>query len=265
MPSLKIAICIPSYGNPEALFLQSLQQMTTHFLAANLTNEKGEPFEKEIKTFLVQSSMLTEGRHRLVAEALAWKADYILWCDADHVFPEDSLCRLWVRNELIVGCNYARRCRPTAPTAAKIVTSEEGKDHANLVYTTAEKAAKNEMEEVSHLGFGLTLMRTSIFDLLQQQAEREGKTTLLPLFMFTPTDDHKGMIGEDVFFYRKCREAGIKVWCDHGVSWHVGHVVKIIMTNAHAVAQEQAWIDQGNRAGKLLKERIAELETVDGK
>lgn len=264
MPSLKIAVCTPSYGDPEAMFAFSMQNMIKHFYEARLTTTDGEPYDVELQTFVISSSMLTESRHRLVAEALNWGADYMLWADADHVFPPDALCRLWARNVSIVGCNYPRRCTPTAPTAAKIVTNDEGEDHKNLVYTTMEKAHDNVLEEVSHLGFGLCLVKMDVFNALQVQAEKEGRDTFLPLFMFTPTDNFRGMIGEDVYFFRKCAEAGIKIYCDHGVSWEVGHIMKTVVTNAHAVRQEQAWIEQGEKAKTRYADKIAELEESEG-
>jgi len=260
MPSLKIAVCIPCYGNPEALFMQSLTAAIAHFYESKLATTDGEEYDKQIRTFIVQSSMLTESRHRLVAEALNWGADYMLWCDADHVFAQETICRLWARNVQIVGCNYARRCKPTAPTAAKIITKVEDEDHSNLVYTTVAKAHDDTIEEVSHLGFGLCLMRMDVFDQMQLQAEREGKATSLPLFMFTPTDDYRGMIGEDVYFFKKCREAGVKVFLDHATSWDVGHITNIILTNAHTVMQEDAWLEETAKMKDKYKDRIAELE-----
>src|SRR3546814_13800455 len=64
--------------------------------------------------------------------SVMWGADYILWMDSDHVFPAESLCRLWARNVDIVGVNYSRRCSPTAPTAARFVTDDPDQDTDNL-------------------------------------------------------------------------------------------------------------------------------------
>lgn len=263
MPSLKIAICTPCYGNPELMFSKSLQGAIKHFYEANLTTSDGTPYEKEIEWFVVSNSMLTEGRHMLVAEALNWGADYLLWADADHVFPPDTICRLWARNVQIVGCNYSRRGTPTAPTAAKIVTDDLGEDHKNLCYTTMEKWHDDLLEEVDHLGLGLCLMRMDCFDALQVKAEEEGKDTFMPLFMFTPTEGFKGMIGEDVYFFKKLKEAGIPIYLDHGVSWEVGHIHKIVLTNHHAVKQEQDWIDQGKKRAKRYDAKISSLETIE--
>jgi hypothetical protein len=123
----------------------------------------------EVDVFMVACSMLTQSRHKLVAEAVFWGADYMLWLDADHVFPPDTLARLWARNLPIVGCNYARRCTPTAPTA-----SAKGEDDLkSLVYTTPEKVAADLVEEVDHIGFGVCLIDMRIFDVLQAKAEDE--------------------------------------------------------------------------------------------
>jgi hypothetical protein len=77
-----------------------------------------EPVTPELKLFIVSSSLLPESRNRLVAEALNWDADYMLWMDADHVFPCDALLRLLGRSKLVVGFNYARRHTPTAPSGS---------------------------------------------------------------------------------------------------------------------------------------------------
>ena len=250
---MKVALCIPAYGMVHAKWTQCLLDMMNYTLTRAKLERDGVPVEIEFSTFIVSSSNLCESRHRLCAEAAMWEADYLLWLDADHVFPADAFCRLWARNEDIVGVNYARRCFPTAPTAAKLITEDRAKDHSNLVYTTREKADANELEEVSHLGFGLVLMKADIFNRLQDHAESEGKETMMPLFMFGLREDGMSPIGEDVYFFQKCREAGIKVYCDHGVSEEVGHVHEFILFNAHAVNQEQEW----KTFTKQLPERLA--------
>lgn len=257
---MKIALCIPCYGDPKGKFMQSVLDMVVFTKDARLNGPDGEPLDVDIATFIVSSSILTESRHRLVAEAVLWGADYMLWLDADHVFPKDALCRLWARNVPVVGVNYARRVTPTAPTAAKIITNDASEDYKNLVYTTQEKAEANELEEVCHLGFGVCLINMRVFDALQVKAEADGKNSFLPLFEFTASPDGMGMIGEDVFFFRKIRGAGIKVYCDHGLSWEVGHIAEQIMTNAHAVTQRDAWIKKQQANADRFKEKAEELE-----
>jgi hypothetical protein len=257
---LKIAILIPCHGQPETMFMQSLMNMISHTYEARLTDADGEPIEVQIETFIVGSSILTEGRHELVSLALIWGADYLLWCDADHVFPKDAFCRLWAHNLDIVGANYARRGKPTAPTAAKI---RGALDRDNFVYTTEAKAAAGELEEVDHLGFGFCLMKAGVFDGLQLHAEACGEESMMPLFEMKRNPNGTGIIGEDVFFFRKCRDAGFPVWCDHGLSWEVGHIFKNILTNAHTITQIDAWERSRKDVGKRFKRAIEEREAAE--
>lgn len=229
---MKIAICIPVYGQTQAKFTQSVLSMLSYFYEMPLLDPAGNPVAKEVKTFIVSCSMLPESRHRLTAEAIAWGADYMLCLDADHVFPDDALNRLLVHNLPVVGCNYSRRITPTGPTAAK---------GGELLYTTQEKAEAGEVEEVDHLGLGFVLINCRVFDVLQAHAEANGDGNFLPLFKFEETADKVGLRGEDVFFFEKLRAAGIPAHCDHALSWELGHCHEIILTNAHAVAQKDRW------------------------
>src|SRR6478609_6135678 len=187
---VKVAICVPAYGDTKAKFTHSLANLIAYSMGARLERD-GEPVALEITTFVVSCSMLTESRHRLVAEALAWGADHMLCLDADHMFPAQSLARLWAHNLPVVGCNYARRAEPTAPTAAM----SEG-----LCYTTRAKAEGGLVEEVSHLGLGLCLIDMRVFDRLQVEAEDRGQACFLPVSASTEKPDGIGVIGEDVFF-----------------------------------------------------------------
>ena len=237
--TLRIALCIPVYGMTHAKFTQSLANLIVHSLGADIRDGAGAPVRLVIETFMVSCSMLTESRHRLVAEALAWEADWMLWLDADHVFPADALVRLLAHGLPVVGCNYPRRFTPTAPTAA--LDSGDDDRPAGLLYTTREKAQAGEVEPCAHLGFGLLLIDMRVFDALQANAEAHGDGNFLPLFLFEPTPDKVGMVGEDVFFFRKLAEAGIVPHCDHRLSWEVGHCFEVVLTNAAAVAQKGDW------------------------
>lgn len=261
---IRLAVCIPVYGMTHGKFTLSLANALVYAKDCRISDADGNVLPIEIETFMVSCSMLTESRHRLVAEALAWGATHMLWLDADHVFPADTIPRLLAHNVDVVGANYARRCLPTAPTAAKIVTDRDDEDNRNLVYTTLERAHTGEIEEVDHLGFGVCLMNMRIFDLLQVHAEQTGDGNFLPLFKFTETPGKVGMIGEDVFFFRKVREAGGRVFCDHGLSWEVGHIHEQILTNAHAVSQRDKWDEFCKTKADKFSKKAAELEAVDG-
>jgi hypothetical protein len=255
---IRLAICIPAYGDTKAKFTLSLANALIKLHSAAIVDHEGNPVPIETEMFMVSCSMLTESRTRLVAEAVGWEATHLLWLDADHVFPANAILRLLAHNVDVVGANYPRRCIPTAPTAAKTVSEDD--DNRNLVYTTMEKAHDNLVEEVDHMGFGVCLMNMAVFDLMQIHAEEHGDGNFLPLFKFTEIPGKAGPIGEDVFFFRKLREAGGRVFVDHALSWEVGHIHEMIMTNAHAVAQKDRWRQNAKEKTAQLEKKIEELE-----
>jgi hypothetical protein len=265
---MKIAICIPVYGMTHARFTQSLANLIVHTLGADVRGADGAPVKIELETFMVSCSMLTESRHRLVAEALHWGADHMFCLDADHVFPDDALVRLLGHGLPVVGCNYPRRFTPTAPTAAASGAADE--DVRGLVYTTKELAEQGRIEPVAHLGFGVLLIDMRVFDALQHRAEEEAVrdglspdgANFLPLFKFVETPGRIGMIGEDVFFFRKLAAAGIRPFVDHRLSWEVGHLFEIVLTNGHAVAQREAWAAHRRKNGAKFAEKAAEMEAA---
>jgi len=252
---MKLAICIPSYGDPKGKFVQSLVAMVTHTLTVQLQDADGAAIPIHLETFIVSGSMLTESRHRLLAEAIAWDADYMLCLDADHVFPHDTFCRLWAHGLPVVGANYPRRSIPTAPTAAYY----DG-DEVKTLYTTQEDAERGLVEPCAHLGFGVVLFNMRVFDALQDHAEKTGDGNFLPLFKFEPTPDKVGMIGEDVFFFRKLKEAGIQPFVDHRLSWEVGHISEMILTNAHAHVQRDKWAEVRKARGDKFSEAAKRIE-----
>jgi hypothetical protein len=237
---LKIALAIPCHSDTKAKFTQCLAEMLVHTMSATFM-VGDEQVKPEIQTFIVSCSLLTESRNRLVAEAINWEADYMLWMDADHVFPRDALVRLLSHNLPIVGCNYARRFNPTAPTAC---VDNEGK--IEITYSPKEGVG-----EVAHMGLGLCLMDMRVFAAMDKHYEG----SFWPLFVIEPAPGGIASIGEDVYFFKKIRAAGIPIHCDHGLSWDVGHIAETILTQAHCEKDRERWASfQATKLDKFKKE-----------
>lgn len=236
---MRLAIAVPVYDNVESMFFQSLTSALAYLYETKLEDDNGDPIPLKTDTF-VCSGVIQEARHRLFFEALKWDADYIMWFDSDHIFPVDTIPRLLAHGKDIVGCNYARRVHsgPTSPVAAKLNRDQH---EEKLLYTTQEKVEAGELEKVDHLGMGCVLMRMSVLEKLTEQAEREGRSSFMPLFHWEARDAGNGSVGEDVYFFNKCREAGLDVWCDHALSWEVGHIAKHVLTHAHCERHRERW------------------------
>jgi hypothetical protein len=228
---MKVAICIPVYGDVKADFAVSLARLIAHSLTAQ------DAPRLEIETFLATSSDLVANRTSLLQRAMAWQARYLLWCDADHIFPPDALLRLLARRLPVVGCNYPRRTEPTGPVASRI-----GADGAwEHVWTTQAKAEAGEVEEVAVLGLGFCLMDMLLFRDVQAHVDKgPGWANWAPFDRKLLAGTNVRM-GEDASFFQELRDAGVGVHVDHALSWQIGHIAERVLTNADAEKAREAF------------------------
>jgi hypothetical protein len=217
---MKIAICTPCHSDVSAEYAKSLATMIMFTLKARIVYN-GEPVEPQIEIFMKTGSLLPKLRNLLVEDALDWGADYLLWIDSDHWFPDHSLMRLLSLNLPVVGVNYPRRAHPFLPTAVGL----DGR-HA---WTTQELAAGGEVASVQSLGLGFCLIDMNAIRSLgdPRQSAEAG-----PFFANEILPDGRTILGEDVYFFARLRQAGFTVHLDHQLSWEIGHVSTQIVTNA---------------------------------
>ena len=235
---MKIAICTPYHGQVHGDYAYCLAKLVMHTVQTQVMFN-GQVVTPEIEIFMKSSSVLATLRNELVRDALAWEANYLLWLDSDHNFPPTALMRLLSLNLPVVGTNYPRRTYPTYPTATDL-------DGA-LVWTTEDLAARGEITEVSQLGLGLCLVDMTVFHTLHAWAVAEGRANFWPLFAFEPIPGQIRMAGEDHYFFKQLRSAGIKIHLDHHLSWALGHNRDRMITNADALL-ERASFEQGRRS-----------------
>ncbi len=230
---MKVAICIPRYGDVKGAFAISLARMVAHSLSAS-----PEPLDIEI--FSISSSDLPYSRTELLKDAIQWQARYLLWLDSDHVFPPDTLLRLLKHKLPVVGCNQPRRSEPTGPVAVRL--NEKGeREH---VWTTAALADAGEVEEVVHVGLALCLIDMNLLHQVKAHVEKGVGWAHWAPFDRKRDPETGAVMGEDISFFRELTDAGIRVYVDHGLSWQVGHIHERVLTNADAEAQKEAWLSR---------------------
>jgi glycosyltransferase involved in cell wall biosynthesis len=186
---VKVAICIPCHGSPRFKFTISLGGLLLD------TTYAGLPDPIRFDLLGLESSNLPYARNHLAKEALARNPDYLLWLDADHMFPSDSLFRLLGHGKDVVGINQPRRYPPHGPTA-------QGLDGQPI----QSKPGQTGLQEVAHPGLGMCLVKASAL-----------KDLKWPLFAGGE---------EDVFFFKQLRNAGVKVFVDHALSREVAHIAE---------------------------------------
>lgn len=134
---------------------------------------------------------------------------HLLMLDTDHAHPPDIVDKLarWVDNEahplVVSGLNYQRKA-PYRPCAFMF----DGPDLGILPIIKWPAG----LVKVDAVGAASLLIAREVFERLPQ-----------PWWQFVFFGQHKKLIGEDIWFCRNCKEAGIDVYVDTTVtSPHLG-------------------------------------------
>lgn len=216
---LKIAICVPSHDTLPAFFAFDLARLTG-YLGATLGPDVA--FQTKVAT----GTLIHSARQMLVDELVEDGIDYALWLDSDMRFPKDILYRLMAHKKDLVGINYSTRGVPPSFVAIKkVVWNPE--DIGVRCRTDDDSTG---LEEVEGVGFGAVLMNTRILRLLHDPKGPKG-----PWFFpqWLPHGEH---VGEDIYFCKLVRDAGVSIFVDHDLSKECAHIGTLEYLTAHAAA-----------------------------
>jgi hypothetical protein len=196
---MRVAICIPARGQMEVTTAFDLTMM-----AAYMAGKKNI----DLNVYTSQGTLIFDQRNSLVRTAVVEKCDYILFIDADMRFPKTTLERLLSHNKDIIGVNATTRMMPPKPTARNIQINEDGSVDWLEIFSNKEKG----IGKVDAIGCGVMLIKTSCLKDIPQ-----------PYFYFEQLLKGK-LLGEDIYFCIKAKDAGIDTWVDHDLSMEIGHV-----------------------------------------
>lgn len=199
---MKIAVCVPCRDSVLAGFCFDLARMCSYEAKRGVN---------DIQLLQMPGTLIFTQREKLVDEALEWGADYVLWIDSDMRFPANSIEIMLARNVPILGVNATTRREPVMPTAMNLKL-DRSDNEVKQVWTKIESRGKKGVEQVTAVGFGVTLIKTDVFKRLPKPWHDVIWT------------DHGNVIGEDVSFCVKCLEQDIPVFVDHELSMHIGHI-----------------------------------------
>jgi cellulose synthase/poly-beta-1,6-N-acetylglucosamine synthase-like glycosyltransferase len=196
---MRVAICIPARGQMEVTTAFDLTMMAAYMAAKK---------NIDLNVYTSQGTLIFDQRNSLVHTAVIEKCDYILFIDADMRFPKTTLERLLAHKKDIIGVNATTRMMPPSPTAKNIQINEDGSVDWLAVYSNKEKG----ISKVDAIGCGVMLIKTSCLKDIPQ-----------PYFYFEQLLKGK-LLGEDIYFCIKAKDAGIDTWVDHDLSMEIGHV-----------------------------------------
>lgn len=193
MSTIKIAICMPTREQMHSRCAFSLYNLGKALSQAGI----------EHGLFLSPGTLIANQRHELVKAAQEWGATHVMFIDSDIVFRPSHVIELLNFNEPIVGAAYSKRLEPVIPTAWHSI------DDWNTYVNLHEQTDSHIKVEAMALGF--CLIRIDVFDALD-----------LPWFILGFQNGQ--YTGEDIEFFRKCKQYNIPVWLDVKISFEIGHL-----------------------------------------
>ena len=146
------------------------------------------------------SPFMDTNRDELLMEALKSKPDYILFLDADQLYPVDTIRRLAKQideGKLVVGGMTPHR---TDGRAILFQWDENDEWKGKWSQTIGPNMGT---VKVGGMGFGGIMLSPKVAEILPH-----------PRFEMISHPHFHYKIGEDIVFYKKCSENGIDVWCD---------------------------------------------------
>lgn len=189
---MKLLIGIPSYDYMHAEFVKCLSA-----LLIKLTQDK-IAFDVVIEN----GTLVYFARDKIACKAINKGYDYVLWLDADMVFPPTIFEDLMDNGkDFISGVAHSRR-----PPFNSCLFSNT----ADLNHLERFEEYPAEPFEVQGCGFACVLIKTEILKAVQLKE----KTCFLPEMQW----------GEDLTFCRRARALGFRIWADPCVRLgHIGH------------------------------------------
>lgn len=215
---IRVMICIPNEGKtlPEGYdnriqmgFHLGGLQLASHYEIKEYDGMKYDyPEGTEYKFhFASVGRFLTPlARERLTEWALASNCDYMLHIDDDMICPMDMFERLIRHNVDVVAPLAFMRSEPHYPVLYRL---EEGWDHISkmeyYITHTIKNYPKNQLVECDAVGFGSALIKMSVV------------RKMTPKYFMSTTGS-----GEDLFFCKKARDVGAKIYMDTSIK--LGHL-----------------------------------------
>jgi FkbM family methyltransferase len=133
--------------------------------------------------------------------------DYLFSVDSDIAFPPDTLVKLLAHDRDAVSGLYIQR-KP----GQHIVEVYEDNGQGGAVNIDYARLKNRGLVEITGAGFGCILIKRAVFE-----------TIGYPQFKYHSAIDHANTISEDVFFCRRARECGFKIWADTSIKCrHIG-------------------------------------------
>lgn len=210
---MKLLIAIPSPEQVDAEFALKNLPLIISYTKQHLP-------AIDIKLEFKTGTRTDSNRNFLIKEALDNDIDYILFLDADELYPPNIVEMLLGANKDIVGTCYYKRTPPFSP----VVYVDNNKPDKDLFpYTPIDLpfTPKGQILEVSGCGFGGMLVRADVFRMMG-----DDKWTVYGKNFHIP-EELPNKLSHDLMFCETAKKYGYKIYVHTSViAGHIGrHVV----------------------------------------
>ena len=187
--------------------MPATDQVATPFChsLANMLAWHGRFTRDELVVNISRGTVIPSQRTALVREALADGSQWLVFIDTDMTFPVDTLARLLAHGRPIVACDASRRREPVGNVT--YVADEEG------LFSEISVDVTTGLVEVDVIGLAVVAIDLDVFRRLPE-----------PWFHHQWIERSQRHGGEDAWFARITREAGIPIYVDLDLSQEIGHV-----------------------------------------
>ena len=185
---IKITIGIPNTGYMKVHTVQTLVSIVGN-----------SPWP--IHTHFQSGCYVHENREKIVIAAQEAKSTHLFFLDSD-MFPDDNvIAKLLAHDKDVVGVHYNQRGFPLTSTVKFADENEE-------IYPVV--GLPDNLFPCYAVATGCMLINMKVFDIIDK-----------PWFFFDTY--HGELLGEDIWFCRQVKRAGLGVWCDPTViTGHIG-------------------------------------------
>jgi hypothetical protein len=178
-------------------------------------------------------------RNWLVRKALEANVTHLWMYDTDQEYPQDTLIKLFERNLPVVAARVHRRFPPFDPI---MLRRADNVNQYRYEMVPDVEWSQGGLIEVDATGCGAVLFDMQVF-----------KKVPYPWFKWIDDDDpNVEPIGEDVFFWNKCRAAGIKIYVD--ADNMIPHITETVITEEAYWAFKKRTVNQISATGASLSE-----------
>jgi glycosyltransferase involved in cell wall biosynthesis len=131
----------------------------------------------------------------------AKRYDYLFSVDSDIILPKDTLVKMLAADKDVITGLYIQRIPGTHTLELYMDTAGGGMGNI-----PAELLPKDSIVEIAGCGFGCTLVKGDVFRKMEY-----------PHFYYKSALTIQDTVSEDVYFCKKARETGFRIWADTSI------------------------------------------------